>query len=157
MQKIHTKHLFLKLCSSYHFAIIIHGLLLDEAAAEKRTTLSRGPLCQIPPCLSWHRAGPVHAGLSPLVSVTLCRSKPVQRINALKWTAKLRLHVDCNLFHSFSAPTVLKRTDAWFTLALAPHPVGLMTRSGSFLSFAYFGLWEEEKSVFFHTIIADQQ
>lgn len=30
-----------------------------------------------------HRAGPVHAGLSPLVSVTLCRNKLVQRINAL--------------------------------------------------------------------------
>lgn len=39
MQKIHTKHLFLKLCS-FVFEAVISGSLLNEAAAEQRTVLS---------------------------------------------------------------------------------------------------------------------
>lgn len=159
MQKIHTTHLFLKLCSTYHFEAIMFGPLFDEAAVKKRKILSHvRPVRSTLAYRVMHQAEVVHAGpvLSPVVFLTLCSNKSVQR-SALRADSKAPFAWNCNLHPSilcipvFSAPTMLKNTDALFTLALAAQP--LMTRLGSLLSFACF-CWslvfgERKKHLFF--------
>lgn len=102
MQKIHPKHLFLKLCGTYHFEAIMFGLLFDETAVEKRKIPSHvRPVRSTLAYRVMHQAEVMHAGLvlSPVVFVTLCSNKSVQR-SALRADSKAPFAWNCNLHSS---------------------------------------------------------
>lgn len=99
MQRIHTKHLFLRLCSSYHLRqLILARCWMKLLPSKDQSSLLRSALVD----RLMHCPHLVHASLIliPVVFLTLCMNKSVQRVSVLKADCKILFAWYSNLYSS---------------------------------------------------------
>lgn len=99
MQRIHTKHLFLRLCSSYHLRqLILARCWMKLLPSKDQSSLLRSALVD----RLMHCPHLVHASLIliPVVFLTLCMNKSVQRVSVFKADCKILFAWYSNLYSS---------------------------------------------------------